>query len=199
MRRPDGSMTSFLDIVLNACLTFVFLFAIALAHVSQHPTEADIRKPKAEFLIVVDWDPGRDVDVDSWIQTPNEEVLYFRKQQNEYAHIDRDDTGIRGDIALQPDGTRKVNPKNQEIVTFRQACAGEWVINVHLFRRDAEPPPVTVRVRVLKLNPAVGGVTDRTLVLNRSWEEQTVVRLVTDRDGNVVSQNAEYKPLLMRG
>lgn len=199
MRRPDGSMTSFLDIVLNACLAFVFLFAVALAHVSQQQAEADIRKPKAEFLIVVDWDPGRDVDVDSWVQTPNDEVLYFRKRQNEYAHIDHDDTGIRGDVVQLPDGARKVNPKNQEIVTFRQACAGEWVLNVHLFRRDSETQPVTVRVRVLKLNPGVSGVTDRTLVLNRSWEEQTVVRLVTDSDGNVVSQDTEYKPLLVRG
>ncbi len=196
MRRPDGSMISFLDVVLNSCLCFMFLLAITLASTALKQAKADIEKPKAEFLITVDWDPNRDADVDTWLQTPNGDVLYFRKKSNEYAHIDHDDTGNSTDLIRAPDGSLQVNPYNQEITTIRQACAGEWILNVHLYRKDPDVRPVEVRVRVQKLNPSVIEVVDRTITLRQQWEEQTVVRLNTDEHGNVVSQNALYKPLV---
>ena len=196
MRRPDGSLVSFLDVVLNSCLCFMFLLAVSLANLSLKQAQADVEKPKAESLITVDWDPNRDVDVDTWLQTPNGDILYFRKKANEYAHIDHDDTGNAGDVIRLPDGTVKVNPFNQEIATFRQAGAGEWVVNVHLYRMDPRKAPVAVSVRVLKLNPKVTEVSNRTLTLTRSWEEQTAVRLQLDGRGNVLSQDTLYKPLV---
>lgn len=196
MRRPDGSMISFLDVVLNSCLCFMFLLAIALATMSLKQANGEVEKPKAEFLVTVEWDPNRDADVDTWLQTPNGEILFFRKKSNEYAHIDHDDTGNATDVIRMPDGTLKVNPFNQEIATFRQACAGEWVVNVHLYRRDADERPILVHVRVLKLNPTVTEVADRTLTLANSWEEQTAVRVQMDVRGNILSQNTIYKPLV---
>lgn len=196
MRRPDGSMISFLDVVLNSCLCFMFLLAITLASTALKQANADIEKPKAEFLVTVDWDPSRDADVDTWLQTPNGDVLYFRKKSNEYAHIDHDDTGNSTDVIRAPDGSLHVNPNNQEIASFRQACAGEWIVNVHLYRKDPDVRPVAVHVRVQKLNPSVTDVADRTITLGRQWEEQTVVRLKTDEQGNVISQSTLYKPLV---
>lgn len=196
MRRPDGGMISFLDVVLNSCLCFMFLLAIILASTALKQANADIEKPKAEFLVTVDWDPSRDADVDTWLQTPNGDVLYFRKKSNEYAHIDHDDTGNSTDIIRAPDGSLRVNPNNQEIATFRQACAGEWIVNVHLYRKDSDVRPVQVRVRVQKLNPSVTDIAEGTIALTGQWEEKTILRLKTDEQGNVISQNSLYKPLV---
>ena len=194
-RRIYYNNTSFLDLLFNTLVGFVFLFIIAFLLINPSIKKADI-KTKAEFVITVTWSDNSQDDVDTWLQDPAGNVLHFRQRDVGLAHLDRDDLGKINDTLILDDGRRVEYPHNQELTTIRGFLTGEWVLNVHMYKkRDANP--TLVEVRIDKLNPKVETVFYKKIVMKSRWEEITVTRFVMTNQGDIIDWDDLPKKLLM--
>ena len=193
-RRIYYNNTSFLDLLFNTLVGFVFLFIIAFLLINPSLKKADI-KTKAEFVITVTWDDDSKDDVDTWLQDPAGNVLFFKQKEAGLAHLDRDDLGVINDTITLGDGRRVEYNHNQELATIRGFITGEWVLNIHMYnKRDLKPTQVEVRID--KLNPNVQTVFYKKIVMKAKWEEVTVTRFVMTHQGDIISWDDLPKKLL---
>ena len=124
-------------------------------------------------------------DVDSWLEDPTGKVMYFRKREVGLMHLDRDDLGTLNDSQFVP-GIGFVNyPYNREITTIRGIMPGEYVFNVHLYRKTSIDGSIPVTVILEKLNPHVKLLYSKTVELADFWQEETIIRFVLDVDGEI--------------
>ena len=189
------SNTSFLDILFNTLVGFVLLFIIAFLLISPVKKKKEIEQ-KAEYIITVTWPGELSDDVDSWLEDPTGKVMYFRKREVGLMHLDRDDLGKLNDTQFVP-GIGFVNyPYNREITTIRGIMPGEYVFNVHLYRKRSDGDPIPVTVILEKLNPHVKLLYSKTVELEYFWQEKTIIRFILDVDGEVIESYFLHKPLI---
>ena len=196
-KRPKSyhSNTSFLDILFNTLVGFVLLFIIAFLLISPVKKKKEIEQ-KAEYVISVTWPGDLSDDVDSWLQDPTGKIMFFRRRETGLMHLDRDDLGTINDTQFVP-GIGSVNyPYNREITTIRGIMPGEYVFNVHLYRKRSGGDPIPVTVILEKLNPHVKLLYAKTVELTNFWEEKTIIRFVLDVDGEVTESYFIHKPLV---
>lgn len=188
------SHTSFLDLLFNTLVGFVMLFIIAFLLISPITKKKDIEK-KAEYVITVSWPNGFKDDVDTWLQDPAEKLLSFRSKEVGLMHLDRDDLGNLNDNQYVP-GVGRINyPYNREITTIRGIMPGEYILNIHMYRKEGKTPvPVTVTLE--KLNPTVKLIYSTVQMLSVKWEEKTIIRFTLDPDGEVIDTRFLYMPLV---
>jgi len=190
------SNTSFLDLLFNTLVGFVMLFIIAFLLISPIKKKKDIEQ-KAEYVITVTWPNGYNDDVDTWLQDPAEKLMSFRSKEVGLMHLDRDDLGHLNDNQHVP-GVGNINyPYNREITTIRGIMRGEYVLNIHMYRKEGkEPVPVTVTLE--KLNPTVKLIYSTTQILKVKWEEKTIIRFTLNQDGEVIDTRFLYMPLVSK-
>jgi len=203
VKRSYGSHISFNDLLFNTLLGFVFLFAIAVLLIS--PVTEKKLSPKAEFIITVTWPGESKDDVDTWLEDPLGNVLFFRQKEKGLMHLDKDDLGVSNDTVTLPNGKQITVKINQEIVTIRGFIPGEWILNVHMYRkRDTygndlyEGGSTTpVEVKMVRLNPKVKIVIYETVILITNWQEETVTRFTMAGDGDILSMDDLPKKLVI--
>ena len=189
------SNTSFLDILFNTLVGFVLLFIIAFILISPIKKKKEIEQ-KAEYVITVTWPGTMKDDIDSWLEDPAGKIMYFREKEVGLMHLDRDDLGKMNDQQFVP-GVGMVNyPYNREITTIRGVMPGEYVFNVHLYRKTSKVNSIPVTVILEKLNPQVKLLYSKVITLTNYWEEKTVMRFVLDIDGEITESFFIYKPLI---
>ena len=196
-KRPKSyhSNTSFLDILFNTLVGFVLLFIIAFLLISPVKKKKEIEQ-KAEYVITITWPGTMSDDIDSWLEDPMEKVMYFREKEVGLMHLDRDDLGKMNDQQFVP-GVGMVNyPYNREITTIRGIMPGEYVFNIHLYRKSHKDSSIPVTVILEKLNPQVKLLYSKVITLTNYWEEKTVIRFVLDVDGEITESFFMYKPLV---
>lgn len=183
MRHRSGAQ-AFTDLLFNALLGFVVMFAIAYMLINPIAETGKI-DPKAEILITLSWPDGRDDDVDLYVRDPAGELVWFRRREVGLMHLDRDDRG-QGSDRFVVDGVTVENPRNQEVVAIRGIMPGEYIVNIHLYRASrSEPLPVWASLRIERLNPTVRLVFEDRVALERAGEERTVVRFAVAADGGI--------------
>jgi hypothetical protein len=193
-RRVDD-LDPFSDLLFNTLLAFVMLFAIAM--VAMNPkAKTGIIDAKAEFIVTVTWPDLDPNDIDTWVQDPGGNLIWFRSREAGMMHLDRDDRGLSNDTIVI-NGQKVVNPLNQEVVTLRGFVQGEYTVNVHYYDTK-NGKPVTVNVSVVKVNPRAEVVYYGTLTLNKKGDEGTAVRFAMDREGTVTGVNTLKKTLVER-
>jgi hypothetical protein len=143
---------AFTDLLFNALLGFAFMFVSAFALI-RDPDNTGKIDAKAEVLVTVRWADRHPDDVDTLVEGPGGELVWYHNRDTGLMHLDRDDRGLFAD-RIQLDGREVSNPINQETVSIRALQPGEYVVNVlHYQSNYGEPLPVTVKVE--KLNPSV--------------------------------------------
>ncbi len=193
MRKSYKDNTVMADLLLNMLLGIFFMFAISFMLIAPILDAADIKKPKAEYLITLTWPDNNDDDVDIWIEDPTGVVLYYKNEEAGMMHLDRDDLGSEKDT-LVIDGRVVKYIHNQEIVTIRGFISGEWVINVHMFKKydidlDYDQKvgnPTEVEVKITKLNPKAKIVFIKKIILDTKWQEETMTRFTMTANGNIL-------------
>lgn len=191
--RQGESQDAFTDLLFNALLGFAFMFVAAFALISD-PQQTGKIDAKAEVLITVRWPDNHPDDVDTLVEDPTGNLLWYHNRDTGLMHLDRDDRGIMQD-RLVVDGESVANPLNQETVTLRALQPGEYVVNLlHYQANYADRLPVTVKVE--KLNPEVSVVFYGTRELTGAGDEQTAIRFTIDGEGDVVDTSERAKPLL---
>lgn len=193
-RRHD-EVDPFSDLLFNTLLIFVMLFAIAL--VAMNPkAKTGVIDAKAEFIITVTWPDLNPNDIDTWVQDPGGNLVWFRAREAGLMHLDRDDRGVAGDT-LVVNGQEVVNPLNQEVVTIRGFAPGEYTVNLHYYD-SADGLPVSAQVSVVKVNPRAQVVFYGTSTVQRKGDEVTAVRFSVDREGGVTDVNTLAKTIVQR-
>ncbi|MEM7543377.1 MAG: hypothetical protein AAF384_17595 [Pseudomonadota bacterium] len=184
----------FTDLLFNALLGFTYLFLVAIMFMNP-VAKKGIIDPKAEYIITVAWPDNSPDDVDTWVEDPNGNVIWFRNSEAGLVHLDRDDRGIVNDT-ININGEEVQNPLNQELVTIRGVVPGEYVVNVHYYATVTQQP-VTVTVKVAKVNPALEIVYYGDVTLADKGQESTVVRFTIDSSGLVSKINHTQKSLVI--
>ncbi|MGD8832599.1 MAG: hypothetical protein PVF57_18475 [Pseudomonadales bacterium] len=190
----DGQ-DAFTDLLFNALLGFAFMFVAAFA-LMRDPDDTGKVDAKAEVLITVRWADRHPDDVDTLVEGPGGNLVWYHNRDTGLMHLDRDDRGLFAD-RIELNGRVVSNPINQETVSVRALQPGEYVVNVlHYQANYSEPLPVTIKVE--KLNPTVTLVYYGTRELGGTGDEQTAVRFTVDADGNISGTSERPKALLTR-
>lgn len=194
-KRRFDELDPFSDLLFNTLLAFVMLFAIAM--IAMNPkAKTGVIDAKAEFIITVTWPDLDPNDIDTWVQDPAGNLVWFRAREGGMMHLDRDDRGLANDT-LVINGQQVVNPLNQEVVTVRGFAPGEYTVNVFYYE-SKNGQPVDVSVSVVKVNPRAEVLFYGTVPLARKGDEGTAVRFTVDRDGTVTAVNTLAKALVER-
>ena len=193
--KENGSQDAFTDLLFNALLGFAFMFVAAFTMINDTESSGKIDS-KAEVLITVRWEDRHPDDVDTLVEGPQGNLVWYHNRDTGLMHLDRDDRGLFQD-RVTLDGIEVSNPINQETVTVRALKPGEYVVNLlHYQSNYSKPLPVTVKVE--KLNPSVSLVFYGTRELSGVGDEQTAVRFTIDANGDVVGTNELQKRLLTK-
>lgn len=191
-RRVD-ELDPFSDLLFNTLLAVVMLFAVAMM-VMNPKAKTGVIDVKAEFIITVTWPDLNPNDLDTWVQDPGGNLVWFRAREGGMMHLDRDDRGLSNDT-ITINGQQVVNPLNQEVVTIRGFAPGEYTVNLHYYEtKNGEP--VTAKVSVVKVNPRAVVVYYGEVLLQRKGDEVTAARFTVDRDGQVTGVNTLAKTLV---
>ncbi|MEQ8798231.1 MAG: hypothetical protein RJQ08_09530 [Salinisphaeraceae bacterium] len=185
-KHRDFDQDPFTDLLFNALLGFTFMFLVAIMFLNP-PTKTGIVDPKAEYIITATWEEGRPDDLDLWVQGPGNEVVWFRNQEADLMHLDRDDRGTVND-QLVVDGREVRNPLNQEVVTIRGQAPGEYIVNLHYYNTQTKRP-LDAEVEIVKVNPRLEVVFHGAVRLERLGQEKTAARFTVARDGRVTDVN----------
>ncbi|MFP6680699.1 MAG: hypothetical protein VCB07_00745 [Gammaproteobacteria bacterium] len=194
--RRRSTSDPFTDLLFNALLGFTFLFLIAIMFMNP-VAKKGIINPKAEYIVTIEWPDNSPDDVDTWVEDPNGNLIWFRNREAGLVHLDRDDRGQINDT-ITVNGTEIQNPLNQEVVTIRGVVPGEYVVNVHYYATETELP-IRVTVKVSKVNPALEIVYYGDTLLEKKGDEKTAVRFVINKSGTVTQVSHIAKSLVVFG
>ena len=115
----------FTDLLFNVLLSFTLLMFLAIIFMNPIP-KTGVINPKAEYIITVSWKDNNPDDVDTYVQSPTGDLVWFRGKEAGFVHLDRDDRGLLNDT-IEVNGEKVQNPLNQEVVTIRAVVPGEYI------------------------------------------------------------------------
>lgn len=186
----DAGGTVFRDVILLALMGFVALVILMLPHI--HPPESKTSDDPllGNVIVEITWPDDLDVDVDLWVQAPDDRPVGYSNRGGRFFDLLRDDLGFLQDITNS----------NIEMAYSRGIPAGEYIVNVHMYRNQVEVWPIHVQVLVsvkADITKAATPILRTAVDLVREDEEQTVFRFVLDKDGKLdrASINHIYKAL----
>ena len=185
----DG--TVFRDVIMLALLGFVTIVILILPHLNP-PVEArePTRRP-GNVVVEVRWSDRLDTDVDLWVEAPGDVPVGYSNKGGRVFNLLRDDLGSSGDAT----------GLNFEIAYSRGIPAGDYTVNLHLYRDHAGRLPVRAIVVVsIKKDAAspMRTIARQELELVRVGEERTVVRFSLDDSGELVPGSVHDLPRDLR-
>jgi len=192
----EAEVDPFYDMLFNMLIAFVFCFIVALLAMNPKALKTGDIRAKAEFIITVSWPDMNPNDIDTWVQDPGGNLVWFRNREAGLMHLDRDDRGLAND-SIVVNGRAVVNPLNQEVVTLRGIAPGEYTVNAHYYD-SKDGKPVEVTVSIVKVNPRAEVAYYGQLTLARKGDEATAARFTVLPDGTVASVNTLPKTLVQR-
>jgi hypothetical protein len=192
--RQHYEVDPFTDLLFNVLMGFTMLMFMLLLFLNPPSKKTGLIDTKAEFIISVNWPDGSDDDVDTWVEGPGGERVWFRHPDSGLMHLDRDDRGSVNDTIVV-NGQKIVNPLNQEIVTIRGKPPGEYVVNIQNYK-PAKRGMIPVQVDVEKVNPVLEVVYHGTIELTQPGEERTACRFTITPDGRVIDVNTLQKSIV---
>lgn len=191
-QQPFDPITAVLFKMIQA-LTFFFVLSV----IFMNPvSKKGLIDPKAEYIITTQWPDNNPNDIDTWVEEPDGNMVWFQSKEAGLIHLDRDDRGNLNDV-LNINGQTIQNPLNQEVVTIRGTVVGEYVVNIFYYGSE-DNKPVPVNVRVDKVNPQLEVIYYGTLNMEKIGDEKTAVRFTIGGDGSIRNINSVEKLLTKR-
>ena len=187
----QGHETVFRDVIFLALAGFVAVVLLLLPHL--HPpkeAEAAIRSP-GNVIVEIRWPDDIDADIDLWVEAPGDTPVGYSNKGGAIFNLLRDDLGQRGDTT----------ELNYEISYSRGVPAGEYTVNVHLYRNSGGyvSIPVTISVSVkANTNESARRLLATELVLENEGEERTAFRFSLDDKGRLIRESVHDLPKSLR-
>ena len=176
----DEGGTVFRDVIMLALAGFVAMVLLLLPHLNP-PGEAakENTQPPGNVIVEMRWPDELDADVDLWVEAPGDIPVGYSNKGGVIFNLLRDDLGKRADATGM----------NYEVSYSRGIPAGEYTVNVHLYRNTAGvfPIPVTVVTSVKKSSKeSARQLLASNIELAREGEELTVYRFKLSEQGDLV-------------
>lgn len=193
MRNKYASHFAWIDTLMNLLLAFMGLYAVAFIMTAVNKKQQEIQASapmKGVFLITASWEAEHDDDVDLWTKDPEGHTVGYTRREDGLMHLDRDDLGFSSDTIQTQFGPVTVKD-NREIITIRGITPGEFIVNVHMYRKT-DPKPTHVRVTLEKIQP-YGIVVSKEVVLTNNGDEFTAFRFRMNQKGEVTEINQIQK------
>lgn len=186
MHRPSSALSvGFLDLILISLICIVAILAL----IQINP---DKRKPPAiettgKFLIVIQWNDVSADDVDLYVRDPAGRIIFYRNRDIGLMHLEHDDLGTVNDTMMSTGGEVRIE-RNEERAVLRGTVPGEYIVNVHMYRkRDFGPTEVTVVLyRLIGMDRELAR---RTRVLVQNGDEKTAFRFTVTEGEKVRNIN----------
>jgi hypothetical protein len=174
----DSTATVFRDVLLLALIGFVAMVIMMLPHLARKEQNTEEQKSPGNVVVEVHWPNEMDVDVDLWVQAPNDIPVGFFNQGSRFFNLLRDDLGTEGDIT----------EKNYEVTYSRGIPEGEYIVNVHMYGPlpGGATVPVTVVVSVKRKYDTLSPIVKTEVSLTRRNQEETAARFRLTADGTLV-------------
>lgn len=178
----DGDIV-FRDLIMLMLSGFVTVAVLLLAHVNQPSARtAEGMEPPGNVVIEARWPDDIDADVDLWVQGPGDVPVGYSNKGGKLFNLLRDDLGRNADAT----------ELNYEVAYSRGVAAGEYIVNVHLFRNNARRYPVPVTI-VASAKRKTGDPSRQLLTskveLAKDGQELTVFRFRLDAQGELVADS----------
>jgi hypothetical protein len=176
----EDSGTIFRDVIMLALAGFIAVVILLLPHLNPpgKAEEASV-EPPGNVIVEARWPDDLDSDVDLWVEAPGDEPVGYSNKGGLIFNLLRDDLGRRADAS----------GLNYEVSYSRGIPAGEYTVNVHLYRNSANvlPIPVTVVTSVKKdADGSARQLLASRIELDREGEELTVFRFELSSEGEIV-------------
>lgn len=174
----DGDIV-FRDLIMLMLAGFVTVAVLLLSHINAPSARtSEGMEPPGNVVIEARWPDGMDADVDLWVQGPGDVPVGYSNKGGELFNLLRDDLGQYADAT----------DLNYEVAYSRGVAGGEYTVNAHLYRDNAEVYPVPVTV-VVSTKRSTGGssrqILKATVELAREGQELTVFRFRLDARGEL--------------
>jgi len=180
--------TLFVDLLMNSNIMFVvaLVFAVVVATAAAQPDQKpSVFSTFGDYVLIVNWPDESLDDVDLYIRDPFRRVVYWNGKEVNLIHLEHDDKGLMGDT-VSLNGKSYELTKNEEHAFIRKAVPGEYVVNVHMFRKFSKGS-VPVRVQLVSLKGNGEKLYERTVNLDGQGAEDTAFRFTLGEDGSVAS------------
>jgi hypothetical protein len=176
----DDTGTVFRDVTMLALAGFIAMVLLLLPYLNPPGQAAqEDTQPPGNVIVEARWPDEIDSDVDLWVQAPGDVPVGYSNKGGLVFNLLRDDLGQRADAT----------GINYEISYGRGLVAGEYTVNVHLYRNPAGSFPVPVTV-VTSVKKTTQGRAKQLLAsqvkLVREGEELTVYRFKLSEKGDLV-------------
>ena len=176
----DDGGTVFRDVIMLALAGFVAMVVLLLPHLNPPgKTALENTQPPGNVIVELRWPDDIDSDIDLWVEAPGDVPVGYSNKGGQIFNLLRDDLGRRADATEM----------NYEVSYSRGIPAGEYTVNVHLYRNTAGivPIPVTVVASVKKsAKESARQLLASKVELLREGEEQTVFRFRLSEEGDLV-------------
>ena len=188
----DAGGTVFRDVIMLTLIGFVAMVIMLLPHVVPKEKKTEDQKAPGNVIVEMHWPSDIPVDVDLWVQAPDELPVGYWNQGGQTFNLLRDDLGAEGDATNE----------NYEITYSRGIPAGEYTVNVHMY--GPAPPdrvvPVSVTVSVRKKFDESQQILNTDIELTRRGQEKTAFRFRLTDEGDLVdgSVSTLHRQLITR-
>lgn len=174
----DTTGTVFRDVLMLALIGFVAMVIVILPHISESKQRDDEHRSPGNIVVEIHWPDDLPVDVDLWVQGPNDVPVGFFNQNSELFNLLRDDLGTDGDATQL----------NYEVSYSRGIKAGEYTVNVHMYGPvpSGIVVPVTVVVSVRQKYDTLRQILTTNINLERRNQEETAFRFSLTGTGELV-------------
>lgn len=184
--------TSFTDLLFNILVGIVMLFFMSLLLVKiEDVKKADV-KALTQYMVVATWDPESEDDIDLYVQNPQGVTVCYYALSGGLMYLDDDDLGTTKDIVVI-DGIETLIKSNHEVIYIKSIIPGEYTINVHAYTKKTANP-TTITIEFYGFEP-YRLIEKKTITLEIRGQEETIVRVTFDKEGNITHRSYEYKRL----
>ena len=188
----EETLTVWLDTALLMLGGFILTTVLMMSVVNPPAKSADSEGDKSPGNVVIEaqWGDKLDADVDLWVEAPGDRPVGYSNKSGQIFSLLRDDLGKSQDVT----------DFNYEIAYSRGMPAGEYVVNVHLYRAINASFPIEVKlvasVRADEEGKSRQLVTTKVQLLHLN-DQVTAFRFNLDSEGNLVpgSVNSLFKEL----
>jgi hypothetical protein len=177
----DDAGIVFRDLMTLALCGFVVCVILIMPHINPPVTKVaqESSNPPGNVIVEVRWPDELDCDVDLWVEAPGDRPVGYSNKGGLIFNLLRDDLGKRADATGM----------NYEVSYSRGIPAGEYTVNVHLYRNTSGvfPIPVTIVTSVKKsAKESARQLLASKVELTREGEELTVYRFRLSAEGDLV-------------
>lgn len=187
----ESGGTVFRDVIMLALAGFVTVVILLLPHVNPKASDDGESRSPGNVIIEMRWPDHLDADVDLWVQAPGDVPVGYSNKDGSVFNLLRDDLGHDSDLTKL----------NYEFSYSRGVPAGDYTVNVHLYRNASQHYPIPVTVAVSVKSPT-GGSAERilgtTVAMEHEGQEVTAFRFQLDDNGRLIDGSVHDLPRPLR-